>query len=244
MLFQLIAFVAAAIAGLVASIAGFGIGSILTPLLAVRLGTKLAVAAVSFPHLAGTLLRFWFIRRHVDRRVLVAFGIASAAGGLAGALLHVWFRSAVLGYVLGALLVFAGFMSLTGLASRMRFGRGTGLIAGALSSVFGGLVGNQGGIRSAALMGFDLSRESFVATATAIALLVDFFRMPVYIASQWSDLLRTWPFVVVSALGVLGGTVFGQPLLRRIPERIFRAVVSCIILALGIAMLLHPGGHD
>jgi uncharacterized membrane protein YfcA len=244
MLFQLMAFVAAAIAGAVASIAGFGIGSILTPLLAIRLGTKLAVAGVSFPHLAGTLLRFWFIRKHVDRRVLLTFGITSAAGGLAGALLHVWFKSAVLGYVLGALLVFAGVMGLTGLAARMRFGRSTGLIAGALSGAFGGLVGNQGGIRSAALMGFDLSKEAFVATATAIALLVDIFRMPVYIASQWGDLLHTWPLVVIAALGVLAGTIFGQPLLRRIPERIFRAVVSCIILALGIAMLLHPGGHD
>jgi uncharacterized membrane protein YfcA len=244
MLFQFIAFVAAAIAGAVASIAGFGIGSILTPLLAARLGTKLAVAAVSFPHLAGTLLRLWLIRKHVDRRVLVTFGITSAAGGLAGALLHVWFNSAVLGYVLGALLVFAGVMGLTGLAARMRFGRGTGLMAGALSGVFGGLVGNQGGIRSAALMGFELSKESFVATATAIALLVDVFRMPVYIASQWNDLLHAWPLVVVAALGVLAGTIFGQPLLRRIPERIFRAVVSGIILALGIAMLLHPGGRD
>ena len=244
MLFQLIAFVAAAIAGAVASIAGFGIGSILTPLLAVRLGTKLAVAAVSFPHLAGTLLRFWLIRKHVDGRVLLTFGITSAAGGLAGALLHVWFKSAVLGYVLGALLVFAGLMGLTGLASRMRFGRGTGLVAGALSGVFGGLVGNQGGIRSAALLGFDLSKEAFVATATAIALLVDVFRMPVYIASQWSDLARAWPLTVIAALGVLAGTIFGQPLLRGIPERVFRAVVSCIILALGIAMLLHPAGHD
>src|SRR5205807_5311503 len=116
MLFQLIAFVAAAIAGGIGSIAGFGIGSILTPLVAGRLGTKPAVAAVSFPHLAGTLLRFWFIRKHVDRRVLLTFGISSAAGGLAGAWLQVWFKSAVLGYVLGALLVFAGVMGLTGLA--------------------------------------------------------------------------------------------------------------------------------
>jgi len=244
MFFHIAVLIAALVAGAIASIAGFGIGSILTPLLAVRLGTKLAVAAVSFPHIAGTLLRFWLVRRHVDRRVLVTFGITSAAGGLAGALLHTWFKSAVLGYILGALLVFAGLSGLTGLAARMRFGRSTGLLAGALSGVFGGLVGNQGGIRSAALMGFDLNKEAFVATATAIALVVDLFRMPVYIAAQWRDLLQTWPIILFAAAGVLAGTVFGQPLLRRIPERTFRAVVSAIILALGIAMLLHPGGHD
>src|ERR1700758_1112631 len=91
--------VVALAAGAVASIAGFGIGSILTPLLATWLGTKLAVAVVSVPHFLGTALRFWLIREHVDRRILLSFGITSAIGGLIGALLHIWLRSAVLGYV-------------------------------------------------------------------------------------------------------------------------------------------------
>jgi len=99
---------AAIAAGAVASISGFGIGSILTPLLATWLGTKLAVAVVAVPHFLGTALRFWLIREHVDRRVLLSFGVTSAIGGLTGALLHIWLRSAILGYVLAALLVFAG----------------------------------------------------------------------------------------------------------------------------------------
>lgn len=53
-----------------ASVAGFGVGSILTPLLAVRVGTKLAVAAVSVPHLIATAVCFVLIRRHLDKRVL------------------------------------------------------------------------------------------------------------------------------------------------------------------------------
>jgi uncharacterized protein len=170
---QIITAAVAVAAGAVASIAGFGIGSILTPLLAVWLGTKLAVAVVSIPHLAATALRFWLIREHLDRRVLLSFGVTSAIGGLVGALLHVWLRSAALGYVLAALLVFAGLMGLTGMAQRLRFGRGAAWAAGALSGIFGGLVGNQGGIRSAALLGFEVRRDAFVATATAIALLVD-----------------------------------------------------------------------
>src|SRR5690349_2002694 len=55
-------------AGAIASIAGFGIGSLLTPLLALRLGTKVAVAAVAVPHVAGTALRLWRVRTHVDVR--------------------------------------------------------------------------------------------------------------------------------------------------------------------------------
>lgn len=239
-MFDLLVLIAALVAGGIASIAGFGIGSILTPLLATVLGTKLAVAVVSVPHLLATTLRFALIREHLDRHVFLTFGITSGLGGLAGALLHVWLKSVVLSYVLGGLLVFAGIMGVSGLASRMRFGRKTGWVAGALSGIFGGLVGNQGGIRSAALFGFDVKKESFVATATAIALLVDGFRMPVYAATQFHDIGEQWRLMLIASLGVVLGTVAGAHLLRGIPERTFRAVVGLIILALGVWMLARP----
>jgi len=232
--------IAGIIAGAIAAISGFGIGSILTPLLASWVGTKLAVALVSIPHFIGTALRFLFIRQHIDRRVLWSFGLTSAAGGLTGALLHIWLRSAVLGYLLGALLVFAGVMGISGLASRMRFGRRTAWVAGALSGLFGGMVGNQGGIRSAALLGFHLQPAAFVATATAIGLLIDVCRMPVYAALQWHAIVGQWRFATLGTIGVVIGTLSGKWMLQRIPQKTFRAIVSCIILALGIWMLVHP----
>ena len=233
--------IAGIVAGAIASLSGFGIGSILTPLLASWIGTKLAVALVSIPHFIGTVLRFVVIRQHVDRRVLWGFGLTSATGGLTGALLHNWLHSAVLGYVLGALLVFAGVMGLSGLAARMRFGRRTAWVAGALSGLFGGMVGNQGGIRSAALLGFHLQPAAFVATATAIGLLIDACRMPVYAALQWHAIVNQWWFATVATIGVVIGTLSGKWMLQRIPQNVFRALVSGIILALGIWMLLHPG---
>jgi uncharacterized membrane protein YfcA len=229
------------VAGAIAAISGFGIGSILTPLLAAWIGTKLAVAVVSIPHFLGTALRFVVIRQHVDRRVLWSFGLTSAAGGLLGAILHIWLRNTVLGYVLASLLVFAGITGITGVASRMRFGQVAGWIAGALSGMFGGLVGNQGGIRSAALQGFNLRRDAFVATATAIALLVDVFRMPVYAALQYRPVLAQWPLAALATLGVVIGTLSGKWMLQRIPEKVFRMLLACIILALGIWMFVHPG---
>lgn len=46
------------IAGAIASIVGFGIGSILTSLLSLQIGTRLAVAVISIPHLFATFVRF------------------------------------------------------------------------------------------------------------------------------------------------------------------------------------------
>lgn len=239
MIFALIVAAGSILAGAIASIVGFGIGSVLTPLFAVRVGTQLAVAAVSIPHLFATALRFWRLRAHVNRRVLVSFGITSAAGGLVGALLHSFASNRSLAIVFGALLVFVGVSELTGLARHMRFGGPVAWLAGAISGVFGGLVGNQGGIRSAALLGFDLDRQAFVATATAIGLVVDGARMPVYFATQAAAIARVWPLVLIATLGTLAGTVLGVRTLRRIPEAVFRRVVAILLLLLGTYMLLR-----
>jgi uncharacterized membrane protein YfcA len=239
MLFETLVTIAALVAGAVASIAGFGVGSILTPLLAIRVGTKLAVAAVSVPHLIATALRLVLIRQHLDKRIFLSFGITSAAGGLLGALLHTRFSSSILSYILGALLVFAGFMGATSLSKHLRFEGPAAWIAGALSGIFGGLVGNQGGIRSAAMLGMRVSKESLVATA--IALIVDAARMPVYAAIQTKEVLAIWPLLLLATFGVVVGTLAGERILRKIPEPIFRRVLSLLILALGVSLLIHPG---
>jgi uncharacterized membrane protein YfcA len=233
-----VALVAALAAG-IASIAGFGIGSLLTPLLAIPLGTKLAVAVVSVPHLIGTAVRFSTLKRHVNRTVLLQFGVLSAIGGLLGALLNARANSPALTIAFGILLISAGLSSLSGLFDRMRLGRVAAWIAGLLSGLFGGLVGNQGGIRSAALLAFDVPKASFVATATAIALIVDGARMPVYFLTQTRPMLEAWPLMLIAAAGVVVGTLWGVRLLRLIPETLFRRGVASLIIILGGYMLVH-----
>ena len=230
-------FFASILAGAIAALAGFGIGSVLTPLLALSVGTKEAVVAVSIPHLIATAIRFWNLRDKIDRQVLMNFGIASACGGLLGALLGSRFSSPVLAYILGGLLVFAGVTGLTGISSKMRFGKKIAWLGGALSGLLGGLVGNQGGIRSAALLGFNLDPKTFVATATAIALIVDGARMPIYFFTSPETVHRLGSWIAILVVGGAIGTVAGGRVLARIPETFFRRIVSLLILGLGIVML-------
>ncbi|HEY2499413.1 MAG TPA: sulfite exporter TauE/SafE family protein [Candidatus Angelobacter sp.] len=230
-------FFAAILAGAIAALAGFGIGSLLTPLLALSVGTKEAVVAVSIPHLVATALRFWKLRHLIDRQVLKHFGIASAAGGLLGALLGSRFSSPILAYILGGLLVFAGLTGLTGVSKKMRFGKKIAWLGGAVSGLLGGLVGNQGGIRSAALLGFNLEAKTFVATATAIALIVDGARMPIYFFSSPETVQRLAVWIAAMVAGAVIGTLAGGKVLARIPETYFRSLVGVLVLALGIMML-------
>src|SRR5919197_1453640 len=152
MAFELLLGAAAVVAGAIAAVAGFGIGSILTPALALETGTILAAAA-----------------------------------------------------------------EFTGWMRKLQWGRRAAWLAGALSGVLGGLVGNQGGIRAAAMLGFGVPKEAFVPPATAIALFVDLARLPVYLAVQWREIARIWPLVAIATAGVVIGTAFGTRLLGRLP---------------------------
>ncbi len=239
MIFEIILAIVAVVAGGIASLAGFGIGSLLTPLLTVKTGISVAVAGVSIAHFFGTALRFILVRKSVNRQVFISFGLTSAAGGLAGALLHNILHNVVLTIVFGCLLILAGILGLTGLAERIRLRGPLAWSAGALSGLFGGLVGNQGGIRSAALLGFRLDKRQFVATATGIALMVDVARVPVYLAVQWSQIASIWHFILIAIAGVIIGTIGGKKILGRIPEYAFKKTVAAIILSIGILVLIN-----
>lgn len=202
------------------------------------MGMKAAVAAVSIPHFVATAVRLWDLRRHIDRRVLIHFGICSAAGGLAGALLQARANSPALSVVFGALLLFAGLSGLAGWLEHMRFPRGTAWVAGVLSGLFGGLVGNQGGIRSAALMSFQMPKESLVATATATGIIIDFARMPVYLATQTQALLSAKVYIALALAGCLVGTFWGVRYLEHIPPARYKQLLSVFICALGVYMIL------
>ena len=239
MWFDSLVFAAALAGGVIASVAGFGIGSLLTPALASQVDARLAVAAVSLPHIVGTAFRFWLLGGKVDRKVLTSFGLTSAAGGLMGALLQQQASTPALIGLFGVLLLFTAGAELTGLAQRMRFGGATAWIAGALSGVLGGLVGNQGSIRSAALLGVEVPKHVFVGTATAVGLMVDGARVPIYVWRMHQQLGGLGRWIALAMIGVLAGTIVGYRLLARIPEQWFRRVVALLLAALGAAMLVQ-----
>ena len=235
--FLVMAFVVATLSGATAAVAGFGIGSLLTPLMATRLGMTTAVAAVAIPHAIATALRCWRLQRNIDWGVVRSFGLLSAAGGLAGAALFTRLSSAALTQALGVLLVATAIAGLTNWAGRFKPRRGISGVLGFASGLFGGVAGNQGGLRAAALMTFTLAPAAFVATSTATGLLVDAARIPVYFVGSRAALAPIVAPIGVATAGVLIGTLLGERVLLGMSADRFRRVVSALIGLLGIWLL-------
>jgi uncharacterized protein len=224
----------AVVAGAIAAVSGFGIGSLLTPLLMLSMPTAHAVAVLAIPHALATTVRWIRLRSDVHWPTFRQFGVASAVGGLAGAALQSRLASPVLTIVLASLLVLAGASELARRRVPLPQTAFWRLVGGILSGVFGGLVGNQGGIRAAALLGFQLQPRQLVATATAAALLVDAARIPIYFWSSGPTILAAVHLWVVLSIGVTIGTFLGVPVLTRIPEAMYRRLLGGLLLLLGI----------
>lgn len=239
MLFNGLLFLAAVLSGATASIAGFGIGSVLTPLVALRVPTPVAVAAVALPHALATALRCWRLRASIEWKVLREFGVLSAAGGLAGALLNASVSSRALTLVLALLLIATSVAALTEWTARWQPHGPMVWLFGLMSGFFGGIAGNQGGLRAAALLSWSLPPAAFVATATATGLLVDVARTPIYLWRFGHEIRALAMTIAIASVGVVLGTLLGERVMLGLSRDHFRLIVAALIAALGVWLLFR-----
>jgi uncharacterized membrane protein YfcA len=153
-------------------------------------------------------------------------------------LLYARLSSRVLTIVLGILLLATAVAGLTGWMTRWHATGARAATLGLLSGFFGGIAGNQGGLRAAVLLGFGLAPAAYVATSTTIALLVDAARTPIYVWRAGSALTGLVVPIAVATVGVLVGTLLGERLLLGLPIERFRRIVSALIGVLGIWLLV------
>jgi len=106
---------------------------------------------------------------------------------------------------------------------------------GFFSGFLGGLIGAQGAIRSAYLLNYSLSKEAFIATGTAISILIDLTRLPLYLYSQKAH-FGSVPFfwILLIIFSALLGTTLGKRFLQTISLKLFRHLVAAAVILVGI----------
>ena len=242
--------VAACAASLLTLISGFGLGTLMLPVFALFFPLPVAVGMTAVVHLLNNLFKFALLRRHVDRDVLLRFGIPSVLGALVGALvlerlghltpLYAGLRNDVgpLGLVLATLMFLFAITELSPRLATFSF-NGRHLFAGGLvSGFFGGLSGHQGALRSMFLLRSGLGKEAYIATGIAIALLVDSTRIPVYLRSLDPQWLRTeWPLLLACVLAAFLGAWWGKRLIPKVTHRAVQIIIGVLMMAIAAGLL-------
>jgi len=173
----IIAFVAATIA----TTTGFGSATILTPFVAMVIDIKAAIVLVAFFHFANNLTKFTLMRKSINLRLVLVYGLPSVISALVGAWI---FGSVDVNLITSFFSIFLVMFSLYSLfRPKLRISEKDSVLAigGLISGLTSGLIGVGGAIRSMFLISTFLKKEAYIATAAAIAIMVDVSRISMYV---------------------------------------------------------------
>ncbi len=217
---------------------GFGIGTVLTPTFALFYDVKTAVFLAAIVHLANNYLKFGLFRKHLDISIFKRFGLISILGALVGSLLQGYLDTQIVKMTLALALVVIAVSEFLPPSLTVQLPRKYDYAGGLFSGFLGGIVGNQGAIRSAYLLSYKLNKEVFVATATAISLVIDLTRVPIYIYHQYDQLFLSAVNLLVIISVAFMGTLTGKELLKKVSLERFRFLVASFVIVAAIAMFI------
>jgi len=234
---------------------GFGLGTILTPVMMIFFPTEIAIAFTGLVHFSNNVFKFFLVGKNIDKKVLIRFGLPSVIAALIGAYLlllidenivvfsYYFFDKKIdvilVKFLISILLIIFAIIDLIPQIKDLNFDKKHLPVGGLLSGFFGGLSGNQGALRSAFLVKHGLEKSVFVATTVAISSLVDITRLSVYSTNflnlNYSDFYQLGFFSVVTAVA---GSFIGNQLLKKVTIEQIKKIVALLLILIGIFLLI------
>jgi len=228
------------LASVVGTFTGFGISTIMMPVLLIFIPLPETLLLVGIIHWFGDIWKMLFFRHGIRWKLLAGFGVPGVIASFIGASLSLTVPHDILSRALGIFLMI--YVAYIYLHPAFRLGQSMPLAAagGASSGFFAGIFGIGGEIRTVFLSAFDLEKAVYLATAGAIALVIDTSRLATYLAggTMLSPPLLYGLLAFIPAS--LVGAVLGREIVNKIPQEKFRAAISAFILLLGAKLALFP----
>lgn len=249
----LIVAIAAALTSALTLFSGFGLGTILMPVFALFFSIDVAIAMTAIVHLLNNIFKLFFLGNYANKQVVVQFGIPAIVAAFLGAWVLLWFSSleplanytiaSNEFYITPVKLIIAILMmifAILEMTPKILFDRKLLPIGGFLSGFFGGISGHQGALRSAFLLKYGLSKESFIANGVVIACVVDISRIFVYssrFAIEFTE--DNTLLLLIAIIAAFFGVFVGNKLIKKVTFRTVQLLVS--VMLFGIALALSAG---
>jgi len=250
----LIIVLASFLASLLTLFSGFGLGTLLMPVVAAFFPVVTAVAITAFVHLLNNLFKLTTLWRDIPWRITLQFGLPALLATIPGA----WLLAGMSTYaplmvytiagidatvtpiklVVGVLLILFALIEWFSFATRLHIDSRYLPFGGLLSGFFGGLSGHQGAFRSAFLLHAGLDTKAFVACNAAIATLVDCTRLAVY-GLKLSVLMAGVEFHLLAAatLAAFAGVMAGRAGIHKVTIGAVQKLVAVMLLLLGLLLV-------
>lgn len=243
------------LASLLTLFSGFGLGTLLMPVVALFFPLEVAIATTAIVHLSNNLMKLVLLGKHAVMKHIVKFGVPATLFAFIGAYLLIAlgeFNNAIsyqlAGYqgmtsyiniVIGGVILFFVALEISPKFSNLRFAERWLPYGGALSGFFGGLSGHQGAFRSMFLVKSNLDKKQFIGTGVVIAVLVDVARLFVYGVSFSSHSTKVdWMLVTLASLCAFIGVYLGSKFIEKITINIIKTLISLLLVLISFLILM------
>ena len=213
--------------------AGFGLSTVLTPLVLLLIPPHEAIAVVAIvhgAHNAGKLALLW---ENVDLEAFKRYGVWLILGSVVGALLQSRVPQRPLLVILGIALIVLPALTLSEKWTGYMMPESNDRVGGFGSGFMGGLSGHQGALRAMFLSRRISNKMSYAATASILALCVDLSRIPVYLFYRSEEVFSHYGLTVVLVISALLGARLGKVWLEDIDSILIRRGVMVGIILSG-----------
>ncbi len=228
------------VASIVGTVSGFGLSTIMVPIVLMWLPVPTALLLVGFIHWFGDLWKVLLFRRGIDWRLILAFGIPGIVAAWFGAGLVVSISRDILLQLFGAFLALYGISLIIAPSFAIKPTISAAAFGGGASGFLAGIFGVGGAVRGAVLAAFNLPKEVYIATAGTVGLAIDTSRLFAY----WSDgatfgNIPSWSLAVFVAASFIGAGI-ARNIITKIPQEQFRMIIAVFLVMAGINFLIQP----
>ena len=214
--------------------AGFGLATMITPVVFLWLEPHEAVAVVGIVHGSHNAWKLKVLRSSVDYSAVRRYGWAMVVGALIGAALNTAVEADPLLLIVGVALVVLPLLSMSERWTNVRLPDAEDRIGGFGSGFFGGLTGHRGALRAMFLQKRLPNKTEYAATAAVLALIVDVTRVPVYVALEGWQILDAGWLIVGLVLAAMLGVQLGKRWLKKWKSDTIRNGILVAIVASGV----------
>ena len=217
---------------------GFGVGTIMMPVMALFFDVKVAILLAAIVHIFNNLSRIVLYYRHLRWEIVRRFGVVSIVGAFVGSFAQLTVDSSWLKNGVGLFLALFALLSLRPGLINWKLPAVIDVAGGFLSGLIGGLIGNQGAIRSLYLLNYKLEKQELIVSAALIAVVIDLTRIPVYAYANYRYLTDNFLLLALVILASIAGTLIGSRILPQVSSELFKRIILVAVLLLGVLMLL------
>jgi uncharacterized membrane protein YfcA len=246
---------AALIASCLTLFSGFGLGTLLMPVVAIFFPVDIAIGITALVHFANNIFKLGLIGLRANKEIIIKFGIPAVLAAFIGAFMLGWLTSLqpVADYVfagkkftvmpvklvIGIIIISFVALDFSPAFSAITLDKKFLPLGGCISGFFGGMSGNQGAFRSMFLLKAGLDKEQFIATGVVLAVMVDLSRILIYgfdaVASQKSV---DWLLVSVATFFAFIGAFVGSRLIRKMTIQSIRIIVSVLLVLVATCLIM------